>query len=243
MTSLQEHLELGLTPLGFQLENKLGGLNYIAKIEGHRVKIHCSIRTKTKYAGEIRYQEYVSHRLEITVETTVKTRLSVSKELNLFPQKFARFLNQKLGSQRVTSLEPFYSAYQVWASDIAWAQSFLNLEGMITVMTGLFSRQPNSPLFIAVKLAPESIIFYQQLPAREITPIKLKYWLDAIIYIAQMAERSPPSTVAELTWVEKKVKDNPVKSAIFIMLGLMGIFLLLGLLFVAFLLLIIYFTR
>ena len=240
MTSLSEHLSLGLSPLGFKLESQFGGLNYTANIEGHQIKVHCSSRTKTKYAGEIRYQQYVGHRLEISVETTVKTRLTVSKELNFMSQKIAQFLNQKIGSQRVTGLTPFYAVLQVWASDIAWARSFLNLDGIVTVMTGLFSHQPNSPLIISVKLAPESVILYQQILGQEITASKLKYWVEATLYIAKMAERSPPLTVVELSWVERQIKEHPVGSAIGIIIGLFAILIFLSLLFVGLLLLFVF---
>lgn len=222
MANLNEVLGSYLESIGIMPTKKRVGLNYEGELNGRTLRVHCSMRRRTRYAGEIRYRTYAGHQLEFNLTTPLQTRLNFFKPTGFLKQLVAR-TNKWVGAEQLTDLDGAYQHLEVWAFEPTWAQTFLARPQVQQLVQALIP-QEDSPHSVGLRLWPGQWTFTQRLPAADITTEKVERWVTALDRLAELAEQYPPSQTAELTRWEKMTADNPTLLAIIIIVVLVAIF-------------------
>lgn len=220
--NLNEYLDLCFKPLGFVETKALAGRNYLATVEGRQIKVHCSMRRRTKYISEnIRYRQYAGHRLEINIDTNLKTRLAIATRVRGILGIIVSRTNRWFGSVKIWNADPFYYKFDVWAADAEWSRLFLSDGRVLRQMRELFP--DDLPPNIGIKFFPGKLSFSQRTALQNITPEKTRQWLNALFYLANFAESAPPQKISELTWFEKKSEENPLAVSLALAFVLLGV--------------------
>jgi hypothetical protein len=214
---LAERMQACCEPLGLQNENAFAGQTWSGEVNGRFIKIHASIRRRTRYAGEIRYSTYAGHTLEISTKTSIKTRLNLT-ELNGGLQKAASRTNKWMKTEQLAMSDPAYEHLDKWASEPAWAEAYLAETDVRDAMPTLLPSGDAAPV-AGLKLWPENWTYTQRLSIEAITPEAVAAWVEALLTLADVAEDSPPMNVVEPTWLERQ---SPMKAGLIIVGGILG---------------------
>lgn len=221
--SLSDYLDRCLQPLGFvRAESGLAGQNYLGDINGRILKIHCSVRKRTRYAGEVRYRRYAGHRIEMSFKTDVKTRLVFApKGTAGMLSGVATFANRRSGSTKVTDLDPMFDYLDVWAVEPDWARNLLQ-NGRFRQAILQLMPPDDLPANIGVKLWPGNGSFSQRTAIANFTPESAQQWVTAVTTFATFVEENPPMNEVQPSWLETQNENHPKRMIIF------GVFILLG---------------
>lgn len=214
---LAERMQACCEPLGLQNQNAFAGQTWSGEINGRFIKIHASIRRRTRYAGEIRYSTYAGHTLEISTKTSIKTRLSLT-ELSGGLQKAASKTNKWMKTEQLSMNDPAYEHLDKWASEPPWAESYLAKADVRDATQTLLPSGDSAPV-AGLKLWPENWTYTQRLSIEAITPEAVEAWVKALLKLADLAEDSPPMNIVEPTWLERQ---SPMKAGLIIVGGIVG---------------------
>ena len=226
--SLADYLDRCLTPLGFTRDSGgLAGQNYLGEVNGRILKFHCSVRKRTRYAGEVRYRRYVGHRIEMSFKTNVKTRLVLApKGTAGMMSGVAAFANRRTGSIKVTDLDPMFAYLDVWAVEPDWARELLQNGRLQQAILDLMPPE-NLPANVGVKLWPGNGSFSQRTAIGNLTPESAAQWVTAVTTFADLVEENPPMNEIQPSWLEQKSEQNPTAVGLIMVAALLGIPILL----------------
>ncbi len=207
-TGLKEYLDESFLPLGFERHDgdlgrmgNLAGANYIWEKDGRTIKVHCSRRSRTRYAGEIRYYKYVGHSLSFTISTSVKTRLNV-----VFGSGISMKVNQMVSNwKKFAHLDDLETMdhLDTFAIDGPWARSFFSDTAVRQAITTLMP-PTNSYRSARFGFTPNSGGFLVQMNIRDITPDKVRDFFNAINVLMDAAEANLPMDEVEPSWMEQQ---------------------------------------
>lgn len=220
---LAERMQACCEPLGLKNDKAIAGQTWSGEINGRFVQIHASARKRTRYAGEIRYSTYAGHSLEIIVKTPIKTRLVLSV-LSSGLMKMASKTNSWFGTKPVATDDPAYVHLDLWASEPAWAEGFLNQTAVRDAVSTLMPAD-DLPLVVGLRMAPETWNYTQRLSVKAITPDAVEAWVNALLTLAAAAEDSPPMNEVKPTWLERQ---SPMVAGLTVVGSIVGITLLIS---------------
>lgn len=228
MESLKTYLDNCFLPLGFEAEDTVAGQNYVRQDNGRSIKVHCSRRSRTRYAGPVRYRQYAGHQFQIQVSTPVKGRLSFTTSQGCL-SGIVRPINRFAGTQPVTDVPDIYSHLEIWSADPEWATRLLTHSTMKSAVQTLIpdgqgSAPKEGPTSISLKLWPENWAYSMQTSLTTITTQNTAVWLDSLLSLAALAEENPPFHEVEPNWVER---NSGKPTFIVALLVIFGLFLLL----------------
>lgn len=218
MNTPKERLDPFLTSMGLEPgEQSIRGLNYAGTVDGRQVRVHCSVRRRTRYAGEIRYTRYAGHRLVFTADTPLMTRLTLFPPDRLLLRLVAS-TNRFFGTQKLHEMPAALTHIDAWAAEPAWARNFLALPAVQKALTTLIPTHERPPS-IGVNLRPGKVEYSVQLNLEEVTPKTTELWFNNVLTLAEQAESIPaPTKTVETTWLEDLAERSPVLLA-FLILG------------------------
>lgn len=221
-SELKKYLDACFLPLGFTHTKGMAGENYVREEDGRTIKVHCSRRKRTKYAGDIRYSQYAGHVLEITVTPSVQTRFNIGKT-TAAATVLAKGINRIARSKPVHAGEA-YKGYEVSASEPAWAEEFLQKPQVRSAVTALIP--PDTEHVAGFRFSPVGCAFTQRLPISDITPEKTALWLENTLRLVEIAEANPPMDTINPNWLERQ---TPLVSGLVIVGALLAFFVGMGL--------------
>lgn len=231
-SDLKKYLDTCLLPLGFTHEPRMGGENYVREDgNGRIIKAHCSMRRRTRYAGEVRYSKYAGHTFEISVTTPVKTRFSIANPSGAI-KAAAGGINRLFKSSPVQTTG-MLEQYEISATEPQWAEMFVQRTGVPEAVMALIPL--DQKVMSGFRLTPVGCFFTIRLHIQEITPEKTAVWLQNTLTLLDAAEANPPMTAVEPRWLERQ---SPAVAAATIIGGLAAFFIGLGLCCSLFLLLV-----
>lgn len=218
-----------LEELGFEEDTEVAvaaGLNLVAQIEGRKIRIHASRRTRTRHVGEMNYRVYHGHRIEMTAETSVCTRCAISIPRTKVERWGAR-TNRWVGAKEV---EGACDPLTTWATEPEWAGPFLGRPDVRDEIGILFPKD-DLPPNVGLKWWPGFLTYSQRLDIKKVNASRMRGWLEAVCRLAELAEASPPSREVELNRWERWSLEKPLQAGCVLIGGLFAILILLGLLF------------
>ena len=172
--------------MGFREEEgtpKLAGLNLVGEFEGRILKVHASRRSRTRYAGEIRYRTYHGHRIEFNAETTVKTRCAMS-ELRSPLAQWAAKSNRWFGAKEIPSPASSLERYSIWASEPEWAGRFLAKPETASPLSCLLP-EADTPPNIGLKWWPGFLTYSQRIDIQRVNAARMESWVRALLALAR----------------------------------------------------------
>ncbi|WP_420629118.1 hypothetical protein [Candidatus Leptofilum sp.] len=224
-------------PLGLQPGSLFGGRKYFGEINGRSYEISIATRTRNRYVtGSISYRKFTGLWLSISVTTPVMSRLMLGQPRGL-ARRFVGFMQRFWGNRPVENVPTLVENFIAFAHDPAWLEDFL-ADTAVQSHLILLMNNPTLPPGAAVSFSPgklnsldsEAYVGRWQwsTPAmpNDFTPEAARQWVSALAHLAALAEKSPPGTAVQPTWLEKQ---NP-RTAAFLMVSifLFGIPLLLA---------------
>jgi hypothetical protein len=109
--------------LGFTCSAALpGGVTFSGTLGGQTITGSFSPRTRTRYAGEVRYHTLSGYRL--ILETPVLTQGRMVLIHHSAGTRLTRWLNRKGNLKKITP-PPALTTQEIWAADTAWAERLL----------------------------------------------------------------------------------------------------------------------
>ncbi len=211
------------TALGLQ-EQTLPGRqrSYEGTHRGRALTVTCGRRSKTKHAGEVRYQTYDGHRLSVNLGTTLKTRMVLGDKSR--GGAVVSWLNGRMGVEKIDSLLPALDHLVIWAAEPSWVRpASLNPEvaNMLVYLLPNRGEQSNA----RVSLGPGNFEFH--LNTRAFSPEQVAYWVDAAIRLIEALESmAAPTKTMELKKLEVQIRDHPTKAAFMVLGGLFVVVIL-----------------
>ena len=103
-------------------------LEFSGRQAGQSITGSLEARTRTKYAGEVRYRELSGFRL--FVESPAQTNGRMVLTHKVFASRLTRWLNRK-GNLSPVSLPATLRNLEAWAADVSWAECLLHDPEMI----------------------------------------------------------------------------------------------------------------
>ncbi len=207
------------------------GLNLCGTVDGHVVKVHASRRSRTRYAGEIRYRAYHGHRIEITVTTPVMTRCALSRPTSGLERWGAR-TNRWFGASEVERKGDACDFLTIWATEPGWVESFLNrsdVKERIRILLPELDLPPN----VGLKWWPGFLTYSQRIDITRVDAAKMTLWVRSLVQLAALAEASPPAVVVSLNRWERWSLKQPILAGCLLVGAIFAIVILLGLVFTA----------
>ena len=240
MSNLSERLDPFFESIGIAPQSMgMTGRKYDGLYKGRTLKADCSYRSRSRYAGPVRYRSYHGHRLNFTMGTPLQTRLILASA-GTVAGGIAAFFNRRSGMTLMKDLGPDYAHLTVWAHDPIWVQQLLAQPRALEMINHLLP-PGELPPNIAVNLQPDQLLYSQLITLSKVTPGRARNWVTALENLLILAERQPaPGRVAELTWIEKQSRTNPTLVGCAIIGAIFAIVIFLGLAFSGFLLLVSY---
>lgn len=207
------------------------GLNLRGTIDGHVVKVHASRRSRTRYAGEIRYRSYHGHRIEITVLTSVLTRCALSRPTSGLEHWAAR-TNRWFGAKEVERKGDACEFLTIRASEPEWVEAFLNRPEVKESMRVLLP-ESDLPPSIGLKWGPGFLTYSQRIDITRVDAAKMTDWVRRLVQLAALAEADPPTVEIQLNRWERWSLQLPVLAGCLIVAAVFTIVILAGLVFTA----------
>ena len=238
MNSISERLDPFFESIGIEPQAMgMSGRKYNGVYKGRTLKADCSYRSRTRYAGPVRYRNYNGHRLNFTMGTPLKTRLILASA-GTVAGGIAAFINRRSGMTLMEDLGPDFAHLTVWAHDPAWVRQLLAQPGALEMINHLLP-PGELPPNIAVNLQPDQLLYSQRVALGKVTPGRARNWVTALENLLILAERSPaPGRVAELSWYEKQARKNPTLVGCVTLSLIFGAVIAAGFAFTGFLLLV-----
>ncbi|MDF1824834.1 MAG: hypothetical protein P1U68_09340 [Verrucomicrobiales bacterium] len=209
----------------------MAGLNLRGTVDGHVVKIHASRRSRTRYAGEIRYRNYHGHRIVIEVATPVMTRCAISHPANAL-ERWAARTNRWFGATEVLEKGEACDFLTIWATEPGWAESFLKRPDVIDRLCTLLP-ESELPPNVGLKWWPGFLSYSQRIDINQVNAEKMTRWVGSLIELAAFAEASPPAVEVSLNRWEVWSLKRPFFAGCAVVGALFAAFILLGLVFTA----------
>lgn len=237
MPGLDERFDPYFASLG--LEGRpfaLRGRQYEGAWHGRTLSVDMSRRSRTRYAGEIRYRRYHGHRLNVNLSTSRQTRLIIfppALGMRLFAQT-----NRFFGLKQLTNRPAALAHLEVWAADLPWAENFLADTAVQAQLSRLFPPD-DLPPNVALNLRPGSWLYSLRASLADLQPPQLDAWLAALLALAELAEAAPdPLVVSRPNWLEIQSRERPWLVGCGFIGLIVGLVLLCSFCFVALLLLV-----
>ena len=229
---LPERMRAACEPMGLTRSASSGGETWEGEMGGYRVRIHASLRKRTRYAGEVRYSTYDGHMFEITARTSVRNRLVLSAT-SPFAGRMGARINRMMSIESVPAPVPALAHLVIFAAERTWANRFLSLPDIIDAI-GQLAPADDLPPTIGIRLSPACWRCSQQISFEALTPEAVARWCGALLVLVRVAEQSPPASVIEQHWLERRAEQlahNPKQGAWMLLALLTGVILVLGLIF------------
>ncbi|MDF1740930.1 MAG: hypothetical protein P1U86_17340 [Verrucomicrobiales bacterium] len=203
------------------------GLNLRGTVDGHIVKVHASRRSRTRYAGEIRYRSYHGHRIEISVTTSVMTRCAISRPANAF-ERWAARTNRWFGAAEVERKGEACDFLTIWATEKRWVEPFLNRSDVQEKIQILFP-ESDLPPNVGLKWWPGFLTYSQRIDITRVNAAKMTRWVRSLVELAALAEASPPTVEVPLNRWERWSLDQPILAGCAVVGSLFAIVIIIGL--------------
>ncbi len=209
----------------------LSGLNLRGTVDEHPLKVHVSRRSRTRYAGDIRYRTYHGHRIEITVTTPVMTRCAISHPANAL-ERWAARTNRWFGASEVEKKGDTCDFLTIWATEQRWVEPFLNRSDVEERIRILFP-ESDLPPNVGLKWWPGFLTYSQRIDITRVNAAKMTSWVRSLVELAALAEASPPTVKVPLNRWERWSLDQPVVAGCVVVGSLFAIIIVIGLVFTA----------
>lgn len=219
-------------PLGFTPTASEGGFE--GTVDGRVVKIGTAVRSRTKYSSpNTRYRAYQGFTLELTLETSLQTRLALSPrpqgwDDNIVVSLVVSSLARSKGMQKLAP--PPHSdlaGLRLWAFDVEWTHNCLADGAVHGVLRELMvrgdGRDPNSLASSTWSLGPGMMQVRLSPRADAITPENVRTWVESAVHLARLAESKPTNVTAGKTRLERKLEANPKALVPYIVLLMVGV--------------------
>ncbi|MGE0488541.1 MAG: hypothetical protein AB7S38_04950 [Vulcanimicrobiota bacterium] len=172
-----------LDEIGLEPRQGLAGLNYEGDYRGRFTRIHCSARTRTS-GGEVRNRSVVGLKLEIIMDTPVKSRLVLAPRGGKFQAWLAK-TNRWFGTRPCKAPE----GIEAWAAEPDWAERLLADQPLPTG---------------GVRLWPEHLTVTRMLPPTGVPIEDVRQAMERMADLLDTIEAEPPGRVCETAWIERQ---------------------------------------
>ena len=206
----------GLSARTIGLQNRI----YEGQFDGRKVNVNVSPRKITRYAGEVRYREYVAHQFILTLGVSCATRFVAAN--SAAANSFSRRLNRWYGLTRIQLSEPGMAYLEIWAIEPDWVRSWL---AEPTVLRNLAALLPSDKKLRSVSLLPMGeVSFLCKTGIVDVKRSDLAGWMNALFVLADAADAvPPPQQRIQPGRLEVAMRERPWLSAIVVLLGLMAV--------------------
>ena len=137
-------------------------------------------------------------------------------------EKMLARTNRWFGAVKVSDLDAFYHAFEIWTADPAWTGAYLADDRVRKAVAALFP-DGDLPPNIGLRLWPGRWTFSQHTALGRITPEAVKAWVEALTTLASVAEMAPPETEVKLNRFETLSVENPTAAAFLVATLLLGV--------------------
>ncbi|MFB9291956.1 hypothetical protein [Persicitalea jodogahamensis] len=173
---------------------------------------------RTKYAGEIRYTEFVGCRVTLSMKLNVPSRFMVG-DSNAIDNRLANFVNKKRGRELIKLKDPG-NHLSAWVASRTWSENILDDTEVKDALAALFHTNEKSRRQQSLTLDPLQLTYSYRMGQVDLEA------LDALIppYLVvakKVKEAREPEEKLSLTSTENYVLKHPYRVAIFVILGLM----------------------
>jgi hypothetical protein len=215
---VRDQLDRCFVPLGLTWVSVFAGRKYVGEVNGRSCTITIAMRTRNKYiTSDISYRKFTGLWLDISVETPVMSRMMMAQPRG-WARRLSAFVQRRRGQSVVENVPNLVENFMAFAHDPAWGEMFL-ADTAVQSHLILLMNHPTLPPGAAVYLSPTGSgtpgkwMWTTPAMPSDFTPEAAQQWVDAIGHLAALAEKSPPMTAVQPSWLERQ---NPTVSAFLI---------------------------
>ena len=215
--SLRNQMDACFLPMGFTSESGLGTLKYVGEVNGRLVTFTFAVRTRNKYVtGNISYRRYQGVVMDITINTSVQTRLAILPKPRMLASA-ADFIHKLQNKKPVSGLSEAYAPFRVWADDPDWTLSYLERQDVQDAFRSILLA-PEQTKTGGFMIGPGILRSTMSVVPDGITQEAAQRWLDQLVELTAVIEKNPPPTEVTPTWLERQ---KPQTAAFIIAIGLL----------------------
>ncbi|MPR33933.1 hypothetical protein [Salmonirosea aquatica] len=193
-------------------------LKYIRETELGPLELWFQPLKRTKYAGEIRYQEFVGCRVTLAMKLNVPTRFMVG-DSNAISNWLANYVNKKRGRELIKLKDP-RSLLSAWVASKAWSENILQDVEVQEALTTLFHTDDKIRRQQSLSLDPLQLTYAYRMKTVDLEA--LEALIPPYLLVAEKVKQAEePQEKLSLTSTENYVLKHPYRIAIMILLGLM----------------------
>lgn len=206
----------GLSSKTFGVQGRV----YEGRFDGRSVKLNVSPRKVTRYAGEVRYRQYVAHQFQFTLGVGPATRF-VCGPIEA-ANSFSRGINRWYGLTQIQLSDPMLAHLECWAIEPDWARRWLAEPNAARSLASLL---PPGKRLRAVSLGPFGELGYQcKTGIQDVKKSDLAAWMNALFSLAQAADAVPaPLRRIQPGRLETGLRERPWLAAVVVLLSLMAV--------------------
>ena len=206
---VRDQLDRCFLPLGLELDAMFAGRKYVGEIYGRSTTITIALRTRNKYVtSDISYRKFTGLWMDISVETPVMSRLMMAQPRG-WARRFSAFVQRWRGQRPVENAPNLVENFIAFAHDPAWGETFL-MDTAVQSHLILLMNHPTLPPGAATFLSPGKWQWTTPAMPSDFTPEEARQWVNALGHLAAAAEKTPPMTAVQPSWLERQ---NPKTSA------------------------------
>ncbi len=186
---------------------------------------------RTKYAGEIRYTEFVGCRVTLSVPLKVPSRFTVG-DSKAIDNRLANFVNRKRKKFELLKLNDSRNLLSAWVASRTWSERILKDQEVQDALVKLFHDNDKIRRQQSLALDPLNLTYGYRM--NQVDLEALDALIPPFLQVARKVKQAeePPEKLS-LTATESYMMKHPYRVAIFVILGLMLLlvvpFLLIGL--------------
>ena len=206
---VRDQLDRCFLPLGLELDSMFAGRKYVGEVNGRSSTITIAARTRNQYIGSsIRYRKFTGLWMDISVETPVMSRLMLAQPRG-WARRFSAFVQRLRGNRPIETVPNLVENIIAFAHDPAWGETFL-ADTAVQSHLILLMNHPTLPPGAATFLSPGKWQWTTPAMPSDFTPEAARQWVNALGHLAAAAEKTPPMTAVQPSWLERQ---NPKTSA------------------------------
>lgn len=223
--SIYRLLDAWFSAKGFEVTESgklISSRRWTGELHDRTITVSCSPRAKTKhYGADVSRRHYDGHELTVEIPISHFTRITVVPSNAPSFGGVERFLLKRMGLQHFDPADEVYDNLKIHVYDPAWSAGYLVQPAVKSQISELIPPEEES---ISFNIQPEVLYFRIRRNLNALTPNRVEKRLNALCQLADLADAMPaPVTPAHRTRFEKMLADNPVKAALLLLGGLMGI--------------------